>query len=33
MLTLVIKGDEFLYWIQPIGLRLGALLVRSVLGH
>ncbi len=33
MLTLVIKGGEFLYWIQPIGLRLGALLVRSVLSH
>ena len=33
MLTLVIKGDEFLYWIQPIGLRLGALLARYALSH
>ena len=33
MLILVIKGDELLYWIQPIRLRLGALLVRSALGH
>lgn len=33
MLTLVIKGDDFFYWIQPIGLRLGALLAKSALGH